>query len=47
MKETATRTPAAWMISPGAFLALRQIVFSVWVTFDEQKWSTFAERRGS
>jgi hypothetical protein len=44
---TATRTPLAWMILLNLFLALRQIVFFVWVTFGEQKWVTFAERRGA
>ena len=29
------------------FFAQRQIVFSVWVDFGEQKWITLAERRGS
>jgi hypothetical protein len=41
----ARRTPSAWMISPAFFLALRQILFSVRVTFDEYKWSILAERR--
>jgi len=43
---TANRTPSAWMISPIIFLAQRQIVFFVWVTFGERKWSILAERRG-
>ena len=43
---TAARTPSAWMISPAAFLALRQIVFLVWVTLTEHKWVILAERRG-
>ncbi len=42
---TANRTPSAWMISLARFLAQRQIVFLVWVSFSEQKWVTFAERR--
>jgi hypothetical protein len=43
---TANRTPSAWMISLVVFLAQRQIVFFVWVTFGERKWSILAERRG-
>jgi hypothetical protein len=42
----ANRTPSAWMISPAIFFAQRQIVFFVWVTFGERKWSILAERRG-
>jgi len=42
---TANRTPSAWMISLVIFLAQRQIVFFVWVTFGERKWSILAERR--
>jgi len=42
---TANRTPSAWMISLAIFLAQRQIVFFVWVTFGERKWSILAERR--
>jgi hypothetical protein len=42
---TAIRTPSAWMISLAIFLAQRQIVFFVWVTFGERKWSILAERR--
>jgi hypothetical protein len=34
------------MISLVVFLAQRQIVFFVWVTFGERKWSILAERRG-
>jgi hypothetical protein len=34
------------MISLAIFLAQRQIVFFVWVTFGERKWSILAERRG-
>ena len=30
----------------GFSLALRQIVFSVWATLNEQKWVTLRERRG-
>jgi hypothetical protein len=41
----ARHTPSAWMISRAFFLAPRQILFSVWVTFDEHKWSILAERR--
>src|ERR1017187_3377506 len=37
---TANRTPSAWMISLVVFLAQRQIVFFVWVTFGERKWVT-------
>ena len=33
---TAGCTTAAWMMSPVLFLALRQILFSVWVIFREQ-----------
>ena len=40
------RTPSAWMISLAPFLALRQIVFFVWVSLSEQKWVILAERRG-
>jgi len=40
------RTPSAWMISLAAFLALRQIVFFVWVSPSEHKWVILAERRG-
>jgi hypothetical protein len=39
------RTPSAWMISLAIFLAHGQIVFFVWVTFGERKWSILAERR--
>jgi len=44
-----------WKINPHAFgvdniagllLALRQILFSAWVSLNEQKWSTLGERRG-
>ena len=42
----ANRTPSAWMISAIIFLAKRQILFFVWVTFGERKWSILAERRG-
>jgi len=42
---TANRTPSAWMISFDFLLAHRQIVFLVWVTFGERKWSILAERR--
>jgi hypothetical protein len=42
---TANRTPSAWMISLAVFLAHGQIVFFVWVTFGERKWSILAERR--
>jgi hypothetical protein len=41
----ATRTPSAWMISLLSWFALRQIVFSVWATLNEQKWATLGERR--
>jgi type I restriction enzyme M protein len=34
------------MISLAPFLALRQIVFFVWVSLSEQKWVILAERRG-
>src|SRR3990172_6226856 len=40
------RTPSAWMMSLGSPLALRQIVFLVWVSLSEQKWVILAERRG-
>ena len=35
------------MISLAIFLAHGQIVFLVWVTFGERKWSILAERRGA
>jgi hypothetical protein len=35
------------MMSLAASLALRQRLFLVWATLNEQKWSTFGERRGS
>jgi hypothetical protein len=34
------------MMSLAFSLALRQIVFFVWVTLSEYKWVTLAERRG-
>jgi hypothetical protein len=40
------RTPSAWMMSLAPPLALRQIVFFVWVSLSEQKWVILAERRG-
>jgi hypothetical protein len=40
------RTPSAWMISLAPSLALRQIVFFVWVSLTEHKWVALAERRG-
>jgi len=43
---TPNRTPSAWMISAACSLALRQIVFFVWVTLSEHKWVILAERRG-
>jgi hypothetical protein len=43
--QQTARLPA-WMISRAGFLAQRQIVFLVWVTFGEPKWSILAERRG-
>jgi hypothetical protein len=41
----APRTPLAWMISLVSLLALRQIVFLVWVSLTEQKWVILGERR--
>ena len=35
------------MILPRPLLALRQIVFFVWVCLNEHKWVILAERRGS
>src|SRR5690349_8167700 len=40
------KLPRTRMISLLLSLALRQIVFFVWVSLSEQKWITFAERRG-
>jgi hypothetical protein len=34
------------MKSPAICLAQRQIVFFVWITFGERKWSILAKRRG-
>ena len=44
---TATRTPSTWMISLAFFLHCAKSRSSVWVTFGEQTWSTFGERRSN
>jgi hypothetical protein len=47
MMERQTARPSAWMILLVYLLAQRQILFSVWVDFPEQKWVILAERRGN